>query len=160
MDEEIKKQSTEESELEKVTKERDEYLDGWKRAKADYMNYKRDEAERFASWGKMANESLVEDLLLVLDSLNLGLSMIPDGSAEKKGMILLRTQMEDILRRYGLSKIEAPPGKAYDPSVEEAVGEIDSSYPQGSVAEEVEKGYILGGKVIRPAKVKIAKTRQ
>ena len=155
MDEEIKKPI--ESELEKVTKERDEYLEGWKRAKADYLNYKREERERFASWGKMANEALVMDLLLVLDSLNLGLSMIPGGSAEKKGMLLLRTQMEDILRRYGLAKIEGPPGKAYDPSTEEAVGEVESEYPPGAIAEEREKGYMLGGKVIRPAKVMLSK---
>ncbi len=145
------------AELEACKKERDEYLDGWKRAKADYLNYKKEEAERFAAWGRMANESLVADLLLVLDSLNVGLSMIPDGSAEKKGMALVRTQMEDVLRRYGLMRIDSPPGKPFDPTRDEAVGEIESAHPPGSVAEEVEKGYLLGGKVLRPVKVKISK---
>ena len=146
-------------ELEELKKERDEYLDGWKRAKADYLNYKKDEAERFASWGKMANEALICDLLMVIDSLNVGLSMIPEGSAEKKGMSLVKTQLEDVLRRYGLEMLKAPPGKPFDPAREEAVGETESPHPPGTVAEETERGYSLGGKVIRPAKVKISKVK-
>lgn len=160
MSDETKKESVvSESDLEKVTRERDEYLEGWKRAKADYLNYKKDEAERFASWGKMANESLVGDLLLVLDSLHVGLSMISEGSAEKKGMVLIEAQLEDVLRRYGLEKLKAPPGESFDPSRMEAVGEIESEHPPGSVAEETENGYMLGGRVIRPIKVKISKAK-
>lgn len=158
MSEEDKKPEAEAlGELEALKKERDEYLDGWKRAKADYLNYRKDEAERFAAWGKMANESLIGDLLMVLDSLNVGLSMISEGSAEKKGMSLVKTQLEDVLRRYGLEMLKAPPGKPFDPAREEAVGEMESPHPEGSVAEEAEKGYSLGGKVIRPAKVKVSK---
>lgn len=144
----------------KCTAERDEYLDGWKRAKADYANYKREESERFASWGKMANESLVADLLLVLDSLNVGLSMVSGETAESRGMSLIKVQLEDVLRRYGLEKIEAPPGKEFDPSREEAVGEEESDFPEGSVAVELEKGYALGGRILRPAKIKVSKSKK
>ena len=53
---------------EKCEKERDEYLNGWKRAKADFINYKKEEAERFREFAKFSNEALVSELIMVLDS--------------------------------------------------------------------------------------------
>jgi molecular chaperone GrpE len=146
-------------EFEKLRKERDEYLDGWKRAKADYLNYKREESERLAQWGKLATEGLVYDLLLVLDSFRLGLTTMPEGSDAWKGMSLVKGQLEDILRRHGLEKISASPGKPFDPSHEEAIGEIESDLPEGTVVEEAECGWKFGGRVLRPAKVKISKNK-
>lgn len=147
------------SELEACKKEREEYLEGWKRAKADYANYKRDESERFATWGKLATEALITDLLFVLDSLRLGITTLPERSAERTGMTLIRNQLEETLRRYGLQKISISPGSIFSPALSEALGEIDSPHPPGSVAEMMEEGYTLGGKVIRPAKVMITKEK-
>lgn len=146
-------------ELAVCQKECQEYLDGWKRAKADYINYKKEEAIRFSSWAKMSNEALVSDLLLVLDSLTLGLSALPEDGAERTGIMLIRNQFEDILRRYGLEKIKISPGGIFDPLLHEAVGEIPSSAPPGTIAEELEKGYTLAEKVLRPAKVLLSKEK-
>jgi len=145
-----------ESELEACMKKCDEYLDGWKRAKADFLNYKKEEMERISELMKFGSESMMLDLITVLDSFNLGISLSSDEAA-KKGMLLIKTQLEDILKRYGLEKISVERGGAFDPKVQEAVDEIISEHPEGLVAEEIEKGYILNGKVIRPIKVKLSK---
>lgn len=169
-------------ELSKCQKERDEYLDGWKRAKAELINYKKDEAKRFEIVVKLANEGLIKELLLVLDSFDLAVIALEQSqtnaddmqtNAEKslresassqresaswqKGMYLIRSQFKDILKSYGLEEIEIAAGKTFDPNTEEAVMEVESNQPAGTVIEEVEKGYLLNGRVIRPARVKVAK---
>src|SRR3989344_6824683 len=60
-------------ELQKCQKEKDEYLDGWKRAKADLSNYKKDEMKRFETVAKFANEAIIRELIAVLDSFDLAL---------------------------------------------------------------------------------------
>ncbi len=165
--EEIKEEKKEEDELLKYQKERDEYLDGWKRAKAELINYKKDEAKRFEAIIKLANEDLIKELLLVLDSFDLGLiSLSPSGrspeggekeGSAQKGMYLIRSQLKDILKSYGLEEIETSVGEKFDINIHEAVAEIESDQPSGTIIEEVEKGYLLNGRVIRPARVKISK---
>lgn len=144
-------------ELEVCKKECEEYLNGWKRAKADYINYKKEEVVRFSSWAKMSNEALLEDLLLVLDSLTLGISVLPEENAERMGMMLIKTQFEDILRRHGLEKMQISPGDTFNPLFHEALGEISSNAPPGTIAQELESGYALAGKAIRPVKVMLSK---
>ena len=144
-------------ELSKHEKEREEYLDGWKRAKADFVNYKKEEAQRFEQFARLSNEALVVELLSVLDSFNLGLTMLGDNEPARKGMSLIKNQLEDLLKRHGFEKIAVRPGDSFDTSFHEAIGEAESDKTSGAVAEEVEAGYKLGGKVIRPARVKIAK---
>ncbi len=139
-------------------KQRDEYLDGWKRAKADFINYKKEEAERFKIFAKFSNEGLIQELLGVLDSFDLGLTILEEDETAKKGMLLIRNQLEDLLRKYGLEKINASTGLVFQPLEHEAVGEVESDKPAGTIAEEIEKGYILNGKVIRPARVKLSKS--
>lgn len=146
-------------ELEICKKKCEEYLNGWKRAKADYINYKKEETLRFSSWAKISNEALLEDLLLVLDSLTLGMSVLPEKSAERTGMMLIKNQFEDILRRHGLEKIQISPGDVFNPLFHEALGEISSSAPPGTIAQELENGYSLAGKAIRPTKVMLSKEK-
>ncbi len=145
------------SELEKCQKERDEYLAGWQRAKADFSNYRKDETARFSEFARLSNEGLISELTTVLDSFELGLTVVEDSSPAYKGMLLIRNQLEDLLRKYGLEKISVKPGQDFDPGREEAVGEIESKEKPGTVAEEAERGYILNGKVIKPARVKLSK---
>ena len=146
-----------ENDLEKCQKEKDEYLDGWKRAKADLINYKKDEAKRFETMIKFSNESLVRDLIIVLDSFDLALIVLEkDGKAEK-GIYLIRAQIEDILRQNGLERVIISVGQQFDPSLQEAVAIVESDKPSGIIIEEVERGYMLHGKLVRPARVKVAK---
>ena len=148
-----------ETELEKYQKERDEYLDGWKRAKADLINYKKDEAKRFEMMIKFANESLIKELVNVLDSFDLALiSLGNDGDGKiQKGLYLIRHQLEDALKQQGLERIIVSVSQPFDPALQEAIASIESDKPSGMIIEEVERGYLLNGKLIRPARVKVAK---
>ena len=184
-------------ELSKCQKERDEYLDGWKRAKAELANYKKDEGKRFEAVVKFANESLIRELITVLDSFDLALIALEqsrinaDQDADKrglnisenlrppasalsasdwragsnpresasleKGLFLIRQQLEDMLRQNGLERVIISVGQPFDPAREEAIAHVESDKPSGTVVEEVEKGYFLNGKLVRPARVKVSK---
>lgn len=163
MDEEIKKENKEPEEpvdgLVRCQKEKDEYLDGWKRAKADLLNYKKDEAKRFESVVKFSNESLIRDLINVLDSFDLALaSLQAEGDQKKeKGLYLIRQQLEDVLNQSGLEKVIVSAGQPFDPALQEAIASVESEKESGTIIEEVERGYLLNGKLIRPARVKVAK---
>lgn len=139
-----------------VEKERDDYLEGWKRAKADFVNYKKKEEERVNHLVKFSNEQIIKDILQVLDSFDLALETLKD-EAVKKGIFLIRTQLEDALKKHGLEKVMISDGQQFDPSVHEAIASIPSEKPPGTIVDEVERGYMLYGKLIRPARVKVSK---
>lgn len=132
--------------------EKNEYLDGWKRAKAELINYKKDEIKRFEEVLKFGQESLVTEMLAVLDSFDLALV-----SEDGKGIRLIKQQLEDILKKYGLEKIKVEAGEIFNPAFHEAVSQVESDKPSGAIIEEIVRGYLLNGKVIRPARVVVAK---
>ena len=76
------------------------------------------------------------------------------------GLLMIRSQLEDALKRRGLERITVIAGQAFDPSLQEAIGEAESDKPVGTVAEEIERGYLLSGRVIRPARVKLSKGKK
>lgn len=139
-------------------KARDEYLEGWKRAKADFINYKNEEVARAEALARFANEVILADLLHVLDSFSLAHATIPEGDPAKKGMELIEGQLGDVMRRHGVERVGVKPGDAFNPARHEAVGEIEAGVPPGTVAEEINAGYLLRGKIIRPARVKLSKS--
>ncbi len=156
---ENKEEPKTEDELSKCKRQCDEYLEGWKRAKADLINYKKDEAKRFEAVIKFSNEALVRDLINVLDSFDLALVSIEAQADSKtqKGLYLIRAQLEDILKQNGLERIIISIGQPFDPALQEAIATVESDRPSGTIIEEVERGYLLNGKLIRPARVKVAK---
>ncbi len=143
-----------EGELEKLIAEKDEYLNGWKRAKADLINYQKDETQRAQEFVKIAHSSIILDLIPILDSFDLALST----EQSSKGVAMIKSQMEEMLKRYGVEKMDSGIGKPLDTRFQESVGETKSEHPPGTVVEEIGKGYSLNGKVIRPAKVRVAKS--
>ncbi|MFH1162250.1 MAG: nucleotide exchange factor GrpE [Candidatus Jorgensenbacteria bacterium] len=149
-----------EVQLAACAQERDEYLNGWKRAKADLANYRKEEMERFDAFAKLSTSALVSELLSLFDSFDLGLAAAKGDEEAKRGFYLIRGQLEDILKRRGLETILAPPGAPFDPVRHEGVGEMTSEYPPGTVAEEVSRGYMFHGRVLRPARVKISKEQK
>jgi molecular chaperone GrpE len=72
-------------------------------------------------------------------------------------VFLIRTQLEDILKRYGLERIMVSVGQEFDPSVHDAIVTVETQQPPGTIIEEVERGYMLNGKLIRAARVKVSK---
>lgn len=153
----MKKEKTQE-EIETLEKERDEYLEGWKRAKADFINYKREEEERLIHIVARAEEAIIHDTLRVLTSLKLGIVSLKENSPERTGMELVRTELENALGKYGVEKIQVDIGGEFNPETEECIETVESEEkPKGIVLEEVEAGYTIGTKVIKPVKVKVAK---
>ncbi len=148
------------SELER---ERDEYKEGWMRAKADFTNYKRTEGERINTAITMGMKSLSEDLLLILDSFDLALATLKDNPAGEQGMRMIQGQLRDVLKRYGVEPIKAEEliGKEFDPNVAEAIGFMPTSqHPEGTVDSVIQNGYRIAGKVLRPARVYLAGGQQ
>jgi len=147
-----------EAELEKLSKEKDEYLDGWKRSKADLINYKKDELRRLEEVAKFGSEEVMRDLISVLDSFELALSTLEKSDAKvEKGIYMIKNQLEDILKRRGLQRIKVAKGDKFDPSYHEAIGSVEEVGSSGAIAEEIEAGYMLYDKVLRPTRVKLFK---
>ncbi|MST04115.1 MAG: nucleotide exchange factor GrpE [Candidatus Pacebacteria bacterium] len=147
------------TELEKLTQERDEYLNGWKRAKADLMNFQRDEEKRITDLIRWGLKDIVQEMIPVLDNFELAVATLEKDGALEKGIQMIKLQLEDLLKKKGLEKISVEKGKPFDPNFHEAVGEIDSEFEEGIIAKEIEKGYSLNGKVLRPARVMISKAK-
>ncbi len=139
-------------ELEKIKKESTEHLNGWKRAKADYLNREKEISREKVDWVKFANLELILKLLTVLDGFNRSLNQVPDDLKENqwvKGIFQIRQQMEDFLKIYGVEKIKAI-GEKFNPDFYEAVekrGEGDE------IIEEIQTGYLMNNEVIRVSKV-------
>jgi len=145
------------SEMDNLKKQCDEYLDGWKRSKADFINYRKDEAKRLDLILKFSNETMIKDLINVLDSFDLAIQSLGGDSKVEKGVYLIRAQLEDILKKYGLERIMVSVGQKFDPALHEAIAVAESDKPSGTIIDEVERGYTLSGKLIRAARVKVAK---
>ncbi len=148
------------SELEKCKKERDEYLAGWQRAKADFVNYKKGEHARLQDIARYGNMELMMEFIAILDNFDLGLRALEKSGPVERGVYMIRAQMEDILKRHGVERINVKPGDKFDPSVSEAIAEVASELPDGAIVEEIEPGYRLYDKIVRPARVKIAKSKE
>jgi len=152
--EDLKKQ------LQDCQKQKDEYLAGWQRSKADFLNYKKEEAERVKEIIKYANSELILKILPVLDNFDLVKKELPDhlnNNEYLKGVFRIKHQLQDFLKNQGVEVIDCL-GKNFDPNFQEAIEEIEGRDKEpGIVVEEVQKGYIIDGKVLRPAKVKISK---
>lgn len=142
------------AELETVRTERDEYLESVKRLRAEFENTrKRQERERELLL-RSASEKLVTELLPVLDNLDRALEAEGD---VREGVRSTRDQLVSILEEEGLSPVESD-GESFDPSVHEAVmGQPSEEHEDGTVIQTFERGYVLNGKSIRPAKVVVAR---
>ncbi len=142
------------NELETARRERDEYLDDVRRMKADMENSrKRLERDR-ARYVQLASERLVRELLPVLDNLERALEAEGD---VREGVRVTRDQLLAVLGREGLEPVLSD-GESFDPAVHEAVmGQPSDEYEEDTVIQTLERGYVLNGRPIRPAKVIVAK---
>lgn len=163
MDEEIKKPEPS-SELEELKKKSEEYLNNWKRAAADMINYKREEMERMAILGSWAKESVILKVMPIFDSFYLAEKQVPEELKQNgwsAGFTQIQNQISEFLKKEGIEEIVTV-GQKFDPSAMETVEEVEASgapTPAESdmVVEEIQKGYKIGDKVLRSAKVKISK---
>ncbi|OGZ01165.1 MAG: nucleotide exchange factor GrpE [Candidatus Liptonbacteria bacterium RIFCSPLOWO2_01_FULL_45_15] len=152
-----KTELTVEEKLAEAEKQRDEYLAGWQRAKADFLNYKKDEGKRFEDLIRFANEDILEELIGVLDSFDLGLAALEKAGPVEKGVYMVRSKLDNVLKQRGLEILSVKIGDKFDPSLSEAMVEIESEQPVGTILEIIESGYKLRDKILRPARVKVSK---
>lgn len=140
-------------ELEATRRERDEYLDALRRIKAEFENSrKRAERERERIL-RTASEGLISELLPVMDNLDRALEHEGD---IREGVRATRDQLAEVLGRQGLLPV-ASDGQHFDPNVHEAVmSQPSEDHEEGTVIQTFERGYVLNGKPIRPAKVVVA----
>ena len=147
-------------ELKECQKQRNEYLAGWQRTQADFVNYKKQEAERLKKMVEYANLDLVLKILLILDNFDLAEKNLSKELKDDKnvfGILQIKAQILDFLKNLKIEEIKAV-GVKFDPNFHEAIEEIECKDKEsGIVAEEIQKGYKFQGRVIRPARVKVVK---
>lgn len=147
-------------ELRAARAEAEEYLDGWRRAQAEFANYKKRQRAEQQRTQELANASLIRKLLPVLDDLDRALATMPAPLHQlswTEGILMVRRKLELILETEGVEPIETQ-GRLFDPHYHEAVTHEEmEGYEDGEIIGEVQKGYVLGDRVIRPALVRVAK---
>jgi molecular chaperone GrpE len=146
-------------ELESSRKQSEEYLDGWQRTQAEFLNYKkridRDHVQRQHD----ATGNVIKKFLVVSDDLERALKNSPkegDGANWAEGIELIYRKLETILSNEGITALN-PEGQIFDPKFHEAISQEDSpNHESGQIIEVIQQGYLLGERVLRPATVRVA----
>jgi molecular chaperone GrpE len=143
-------------ELEQTTRERDEYLDALQRLKAEFENYRKRVSRDQAEFVTRATERLMKQLLPVLDDLERALEAAAEHEEARleEGVRLVHRSLAGALAKEGLVEVETD--GAFDPHTQEALLAQPSDAPEGTVIQVLQKGYTLGDRVLRPARVVIS----
>ena len=145
-------------EVENRNKELDDRL---LRLAAEFDNYKKRTIREFENIIKNANQNLILDLINILNNFSRALKSSQNNQdlpGFKSGVELIYNQMKNLLNKEGLEEISAK-GEKFDPALHEAVLQMESEVDEGTILDEVSKGYKLNGKVIRHSQVVVAKKK-
>ena len=147
-------------ELEEAKAQAAEYLDGWQRARAEFANYKKRNEQERQELFKLANSTLITRLLPIFDDFERAFQTLPSNLLSLTwidGVALIYRRLQAILDGEGLTLIETE-GQSFDPLVHEAITyEESAEHEEGQIIGEVQRGYKLGDRVLRPALVRVAK---
>lgn len=150
-------------EFQRLTEEagaKQEYLDRLLRLHADFDNFKKRNLKEKENFIKFATESLIFELISILDNFERAFesaNKMSDYKTLHQGVDMILKELHKLLEKNGVKSIECL-GKAFDPIQQEAIDRIESDkYPENTVVEEVQKGYLLEDRLIRPAVVKVSK---
>lgn len=147
-------------ELEQVKKERQEYLDGWQRAKADAINTRREAIQEGQRTAERAREAFIQDMIAPLDSFDLAAGSPAWETIDKEwrsGMEQIRNQFLNVLQSNGIERF-GKAGDTFDHRLYEAVEETeDVPGEPGTVFRVLRYGYKMGDRIIRPAQVIVKK---
>lgn len=138
----------------RMKRELEEYKQAYLQLRADFENYKKRSARHFEEVGEFAKSELLKRLLPIVDNFERALSFENNPYAE--GMQMIYRQLVDFLAKEGVERMETV-GKKFDPNLHEAVGWVESEDEEGTIVEETLAGYTYKGKLLRPARVKVAK---
>ncbi len=147
----------ESAELQKLKAERDSLLDRLARAQAEFENARRRAAKEQQEFRDYATADVIKSLLPVVDSLERALQVKSDPGDFRSGIELIYKQLQDVLAKLGVQAIPAK-GQPFDPRVHEAIEMVETpDAPDHQVIEELQRGYKLRDRLLRPAMVKVAK---
>jgi molecular chaperone GrpE len=147
-------------ELEKVQQQAQQYLDGWQRERAEFANYKRRMEREMKEAHQNISAEVIKDLLPILDDFERAFDSMTDtiaNDAWTDGLRGIQRKFNKVLEEYGVTPID-PTGEMFDPNCHEAVGTDESSEAaSGTITATMQKGYLVGERVLRPALVRVAK---
>lgn len=133
-----------------------EYEAGWKRAVADLDNYRKESDKRNLEMVEFLKATTVAKYLGILDDLKRAIEFVADEAA-KQGLMDVQKKFRDLLHADGLEEIDLKAGEEFDPALAEAISHEENEVGDGKVIETVEVGLKIGGRVIKPAKVRVGK---
>lgn len=148
-------------ELKTCQTERSEYLAGWQRAKADYVNLRREHDDNRQELSKWAKEGVLLDLFAIADSFEMAFGnkeaweQAPENW--RKGIEYIYNQLQTIFRDHGVEEINPSPGEKFNPVEQEPIAAVETKDKEedDGIIEVIKKGYRLNGKIVRPATVKV-----
>ena len=133
------------------------------RLKADFENTKKRLERDKQDAIRYANEKLLEEALPIMDDLDRAVASLNEGhdpAMIAKGLKLAQEKLHQVLERHGVTPVKAL-GEVFDPNVHEALGEVEApDQKEGAVVDEIQRGYLLNGRLIRPSRVRIAKLKE
>lgn len=148
------------SELQEALARADEYLDGWQRARAEFTNYKKRVEREQALAHQTAAGNILKRYLDISDDLERALKNRPqgeEGATWAEGIDLIYRKLVSTIESEGVKKIDTE-GQFFDPMLHEAISQEDSDHHEsGQIIEVVQPGYMLGERVLRPARVRVAR---
>jgi len=157
-------EAVEEKLADDIERELADVKDRYLRLAADFENYRKRMARERVDMALSANENLIHEILPVIDNLERALSASKDGKRKDaegivKGVELTLRMFQGVLSRHGVERIKAA-GEPFDPNRHEALMQEESdSVDADTVAEELEPGYMIAGRILRPARVKVRKPK-
>lgn len=148
------------ADLKQVKKEKEEYLTGWQKERADFINYRKQEDDRKTMFSESMRERILSRFLTVVDSFNLAFAN--KESWEKvddnwrRGVEHIYAQMNEIFEEYGVKEI-GQVGEVFDPNIHQSIDSVETDKKEldHKVANVIQKGYKLGERVMRPARVNV-----
>lgn len=148
------------TDLKQAKKEKEEYLTGWQKERADFANFRKQEEDRKVAFSESVRERILSRFLSVIDSFNMAFTN--KDAWEKvdenwrKGVEYIYSQMNDIFEEYGVRGV-GEVGESFDPNIHESIDVVptDKKEEDHKVAVVIQKGYKLGERVIRPARVNV-----
>ena len=149
-----------EASLEDEAKKSEKYLNQLKYAKADMENLQKQTQKRIEDTISRANGRLLMQLLPILDELEMAIEASKDGEANiVEGVDMVKGNLQKVMTSEGVTQIDTL-GEPFDPRYHEAVLEVDTEdHPDGTVIEELRKGYMYNSRVLRASMVKVARNR-
>lgn len=149
------------NQLKQEAEEARQYGEKFLRLQADFENSRKRLERDKQEFARFANEGIIVNLLNVVDDLERSLQLAQekheDFSAFLKGIEMVLAHLYDLLKKHGLTPIEAKT-KTFNPDYHEALLKVETDdFPENTVVEELQKGYLLNGRLIRTAKVKVSK---